>query len=921
MKKILSLALLLLINAGPLRPAPVDIHAAFHHISLEDGLSQSTITGILHDSRGFLWFATQEGLNRYDGYTFKIYRPTSDTGTGISGNIITGVIEAPDGNLWIGTALKGLNRFDPRTERFTHYKHIPGDPGGLSFNNRTQPFIDSRGSLWVGTGNGLNRFIPDTGKFKHYLHIPKKPGGLIHNNVSAVYEEPDGTLWVGTPNGINRLNREKDDFTGYRFPSAQGGRSSGERALSLCREPGGPLWVGTSTGLYQFAPHSGTFTRYPTPSGVSSVGASQVEVPVTAIVRDSTGILWFGFSGSGLKAFEPRTKQWFHFPVFPAYTAPYRLTSGIIESLYIDRTGLLWAGTSNAGVFHLDKGDKKFRQLRHEPGNRNSLGSNIVYAFSEDGSGHLWIGTRGGGVSRLHLKSGEFTIFRAEPDRPDWLYTDTIDSLYHDKDGFTWIGTSRGLYQYDPAKNTFLHYYNGSSHPQSFKGASVQTITQDSRGFLWFGTMPNGLERLNPSTGTFTNFRHRPGNPGSLSSSNIRTILEDGPGFWIGTAGGGLNLFDPETGTSVRYMNEADNSNSLSNDNVMAIYRSVSGILWLGTFGGGLNRFDPAAGTWAHFREKDGLANDTVYGILADDKGFLWLSTNKGLSRFDPGTAVFNNYTAADGLQSLEFNNTAFYQRANGEMFFGGLHGITRFFPGEIKDNPYIPPVVVTEFRLFYKPVEVGKNSPLSESIAHGGAITLSHRENVFSFTFSSLNYLHPGKNLYRYKLEGFDRDWVTAGASHRTAGYTNLAPGKYVFRVKGSNNDGKWNEAGVSVTVLITPPFWETWWFRIFLILLVVSSVYSWHRWRMRNLVLEVKTQAEMNLVYEKYNISTREQEIIELVLQGKTNKEIEDILFISVKTVKNHIYNVFKKVGVGTRLELIHVLQNARVGRSWRK
>jgi DNA-binding CsgD family transcriptional regulator len=384
--------------------------------------------------------------------------------------------------------------------------------------------------------------------------------------------------------------------------------------------------------------------------------------------------------------------------------------------------------------------------------------------------------------------------------------------------------------------------------------------------------------------------------------------------LWIGTASGGLNQFNREKQTFRRFQSSPAVPNDLNNNEVLSIYQDRNGVLWIGTGGGGLNQFDREKETFKHYTRKQGLPNNVVYGILEDNLGNLWLSTNKGISMFNPSTGIFKNFDLRDGLQGYEFNTGAYFKSQSGQMFFGGVNGLNSFYPDRIEENQYIPPVVITEFKIYNKPVAFGKDSPLQKHITETGKIILSYKHNIFSFEFAALDFTHPGKNRYMYKMEGFNREWIHLGHKNDIA-FTNLDPGEYIFRVRGANSDGIWNNEGASIKIIITPPIWKTWWFRGLIIMLVVFLAYKWHQTTMKRLSKRLKTEAAMVRFFAKYNISEGEQKILKLILKGKTNKEIEDILFISYHTVKNHIYNIYQKLEVKNRAQLINLFQESLI------
>ncbi|MCP4994989.1 MAG: histidine kinase, partial [Gammaproteobacteria bacterium] len=453
------------------------------------------------------------------------------------------------------------------------------------------------------------------------------------------------------------------------------------------------------------------------------------------------------------------------------------------------------------------------------------VGHNNIRSMYEDSSGQVWIGYLGR-LDRFEPETGRFTHYQHNPANPKGLINGSVRSIAEDQAGMLWIGTTAGLQKFNPETEEFT----------TINDKGILDIHVDSANVTWLGTRRSGLQRLDPETEAMTSYQHDPDDPHSINHNYIWTVYEDSQGtLWVGTFSG-LAKFDPDTETFTRYQHDLDDPQSLSNNEVIAIYEDKSGTLWLATKEG-LNTFDREAETFTYYTEQDGLSNSYIQGVLEDDDGHLWLSTRGGgLSKFDPRRETFKSYVVADGLQSDDFHNAA-YRRHNGELMFGGLNGLNIFHPDRIKDNEHIPAVVLTGFELFNAPVEIGPDSVLKATINESEEIVLSYDQSVFSLEFAALSYLVPEKNQYEYKLEGFDDDWRRVDSSRRSATYTNLDPGKYTFKVRGSNNDGLWNEAGKSLRITITPPWWETPWFRGLAFVLVVGLVVGSYRWRVRSI------------------------------------------------------------------------------------
>ena len=545
---------------------------------------------------------------------------------------------------------------------------------------------------------------------------------------------------------------------------------------------------------------------------------------VQVIFEDREGALWIGTNGGGLDLFDRETERFVHHQNDPGND--HSLSAGQVWSLAEDRGGVLWVGTFGGGLNTYDPTRQKFAHTQADPEAAHSLSSNVIWSLLKAPDEVLWIGTNGRGLNRLDRETGTIVHYQADPADPNSLSDDTVWSLYRDRDGTLWVGTSAGLDRFDPQSEQFSH----------FSSAPVFAIHQDRDGVLWVGTWGGGLGRLDAEKGQLAFYTKDPADPHSLADDSVTAIGEDQDGaLWLGTFGAGLARFDRETEQFVHYVNDAQDPQSLSHNGVLSIHPDGEGTLWVGTAGGGLDRFDIATGTAIHYTEKDGLANNYVYGILEEDapsaggEPNLWLSTNRGLSRFDPGTETFRNYDQSDGLQSNEFNQGAHHKSPDGEMFFGGVNGFNSFFPEQVRDNGYVPPVVLTSLTQGGEELEAGT------AVSSLDDVTFRWPRNFFEFEFAALSYAEPDKNEYAYKLEGFDPDWIDAGA-RRFGRYTNLPGGTYTLRVKGSNNDGVWNEEGASLKVTVVPPFWQTWWFLGGVALALLAAAVITYRLRVRS-------------------------------------------------------------------------------------
>lgn len=880
----LILALMLPVNLSAQQQ-----HVRFEHISLEHGLSQSIVRTIFQDSKGFLWFGSQDGLNKYDGYEFTVYKYDPFDSTSLSENDIYSIYEAPSEPkvLWVGTGTSGLNRFDRETETFTHFRHHPADHTRLSDNFVAQIYEDRAGNLWVLTGaGGLDRLDRKTGKFAHYRHDPNNPNSLSHNQITAFHEsaiEP-GVLWIGTPASLNRFDTKAGRFTRYRHEPDDANSLSFDGVLSIYEAPTEPgiLWIGTGPtdgelkggGLNRFDTKSGRFTHYRhDPKNPNSI-SSDIVGPV---YEDKHGTLWVG-TLAGLDGFNRQSGTFTHFalnannPSFLSHAAAFifadsrdflwirtpladgvhrfdprtgafihcrfdpndqrSLSNDVVFSIFEDRSGVLWLGTQAGGLNKLDQYADKFKVFVPEPNNPNSLSNFMVRAIHEDRSAPhiLWIGVAQGGLNQLDRKTGRFTHHRHDPTNPSSLSNDNVWVIYEDRAGALWVGAlGGGLDKFDRHKKTFTHYRHDPANPNSLSNDNVRAIYEDrfEPGVLWIGTDGGGLNRFDLKANRFTRWQNDPNNPKSLSNNSVRAIHQDESGvLWLGTSSGGLNKFDPKTNDFKHYLHDATNPNSLGGNIVQSIYEDSTGGLWLGTYGGGLNRFDPKTEQFAVYTENNsGLSNNAVYATLPDEHGNLWLSTNAGVCKFNPQLNTFKVYDVDDGLQSREFNGQAFFKSPSDEMFFGGIIGLNAFHPDSVKDNPIVPQLALTDFKLFNESALIGGNSPLKKHISETDSIALAYWQNDISLEFVALHYGRPENNRYAYTLENYDDGWRQAG-TQRVATYTNLDPGEYIFRVKGSNNDGVWNEAGVSIRIIITPPWWRTTAAYVMYALLLIVSI-----------------------------------------------------------------------------------------------
>jgi len=805
-----------------LNPVPdVSQNLKFTHLTTNDGLSQSYVHAILQDRRGFMWFGTRDGLNRYDGNAFVVYKHDPNDPGSISANFVEDLVEDDQGYLWIATFHGGVNKFDPTTERFTHYRHDPNNPKSIGGDSVQSIARDKSGDFWFGTSDsGLDKFDPATGSFTHYRN---DSDGQFFGEITGVIVDRHQDIWFVGERGLFHLNPHTGQVT--RPPATIGLAED-----YVYEDNAGNLWMlaySPIVGLAKYDRQADRLTKFPVAAGAVGVAASK-------LLADGQNGFWVP-SNQGLYYFDRRTERFTH-RFQHDETNPDSLNDNTVVLVCQDRAGLLWVGTENGGLNLLNLRQAQFGVHQHRSADPNGLSPGEVTAIYEEPNGVLWIGYYPRVLDRLDRKTGQVTHYLPGPEKKNALGRGRdLNGIYQDPHGYLWLsGWEGGLDRFDERTGQFKHYRHKPDDPNSLITDYVFRIYGDRSGQIWVA-QNDGVSRFDPATERFTNYRPDPRNPTGYGNWAV-SIYQDRSGtLWFGRGGGMLSRFDNKTKTFVNYIPDSRDPHRLQGGNILAIHEDRAGTLWLGALDG-LYRFNRQDGTFARYTERQGLPSSMIGGILEDKAGRLWLSTRKGISRFDPPTGAFRNYDVSDGLQSNEFDK-ACYESPDAEMFFGGSRGFNAFFPENIQDNPYVPPVIITSFKIFNKPVPIGAKSVLKKAIAYLDALTLSSRDNVFSFEFAAMSYANSQKNRYRYKLENLEPGWNEVGSKQRLATYTNLDPGQYVFRVQGSNSDGVWNEQGVALQLTILPPWWRTNWFRAVGLAVLLALVGIVYRVRVREL------------------------------------------------------------------------------------
>ena len=773
--------------------------AAFRHVSLEQGLSQAVVRALLQDSRGFLWVATEDGLNRFDGHDFTVFRNDPLDPESIPDNGQFCLAEGKGDVLWIGTVDRGVARLDLSTLKFRRYLPDPGTPGGLPARPVAAVLEDRAGRLWVGTtGGGLLRLAPGSSAFEAFLPGPDGSGGFPAAVVLDLAEDASGALWVGTAGqGLLKV----DPATGkvleqYDRDPARPEVPANAVVTDVHVDRKGRLWLAAGA-LARLDPSTGERTVWRNdPKDPTSFPSRQAR----RLAEDAQGRIWIA-TENGIVRLDPETGAFESLRHRPE--DPSSLPSNRVTTLLVDRSGLLWSGLDGSGLALLDLAGSPFRTFRHQPGRADGITAPIVRAVHEARDGTLWLGTSGGGLNALDPSTGRVRAFRAGP-APGDLSIDDVWNVVVDEDGIAWAATlGGGLNRVDPESGT-VRVYRASRDGLSSDQLRVALLGRD--GALWIGTAGGGLCRLDRATSRFACLRNDPADAASLPSDVVRALHEGPTGtLWVG-GDGGIGRLDRTTGRFTRFLGDATRPETAGMPRVYGLYETPGGIVWAGT-PRGLVRLDPATGAVTRFRQADGLPNESVYSVLPGERGTLWVSTNRGLVRVTPSAdgraAAFKAFGAGDGLQSEEFNGGAFHRGPSGTLWFGGILGVTGVQPGEVRDDTVAPPVALIGFS------RLGRKLPPAEWLP-SRSVVLGPREGFFGISFAALSFRDAAKSRYAWKLEGLQDEWVDGG-TRRRADYTSVPPGSYLFRVKAANGDGAWNEEGASLRIVVRPPWWRT--------------------------------------------------------------------------------------------------------------
>ncbi len=806
----------------------------FDHFSVNSGLSQNSVRCLVQDYKGFLWFGTQDGLNRFDGRKFVIYRHLPGDSTSLPFSSIWSIIEDSSQNLWIGSESGTFSKFNRETDSFTHYKIKTENKNGSPIREIFSMCEDDSGFLWLGTfGNGIFRFDRKNKSFISYINDPENPKNLSSNIILTIYPDNSGILWIGTlGGGLNRLNPGDNSIICYKNNKNDIYSLSENNVFTVCEDRNNVLWIGTEGGLNKFNRKTEKFTRYNI-DYKDKYGISGNRI--RSILEDDSGDFWIGSYDGGISKFSRESGTYIRYVNNP--DDPFSLSNNKISSVYEDRSGIIWVGTWVGGINKYDKYRKKFKSYYDANGDIKQVNQNIIMSIREDGESNTWMGTWGGGLRKFNKNNKSNTYYVNDPDDINSISSNNISAIHIDKSGLIWAGTSRnGINVFNPGKNTFKRYNYTPETDNCLSNDDILSVFEDSMGRIWIGTHKGGLNRFDRGGSTFTHYLNDRNDPASISHNKISVIIEGKPGIlWIGTSGGGLEKFYTDNEIFKHYRYDPNKTNSISSNFILSIHRSKTGILWVGTENG-LNRYDERENKFKIFTKKDGLPNNYIYGILEDDSGNLWLSTNSGLSNFDQAKNSFNNYNIDDGLQSNEFNRGSYLKSSTGEMYFGGVNGYSSFFPSKINKNLFPPQIVITDFQINNKQVDFKKDHILQKPITETSELKLPIESKILSFEFAALHYSQPGKNTYACKMENFEKEWRSLG-TRNFATYTNLPAGKYTLRVKGASRPGIWSLEETTLRIIITPPFWKALWFRSVITGVLIILVTTAYKTRIRRI------------------------------------------------------------------------------------
>jgi len=847
----------------------------FDHLTINEGLSHNTVFCMLQDYHGYIWIGTQNGLNKYDGYRFEVYRSfdSKNTYKGFVGKTISCLFEDSQQNLWVGTRKNGINIRKKYSDQFINLQSN-ADFSAIEGFDIASFYEDTEGNIWIATiGAGILKYNPTT---KFSQHFTRENSGLSNNDVFDIIADNNGIIWVGTAgSGLNYLTNE-NQFAQSNIDIPNTPNLDSYRKTFLLDEDF--LWIGTEgTGLYRMDTRTKTYTHF----GIENVKANVIR----DLHKNNEDKIYIASDGGGLSIYDKKTASFLNYD-YKSYE-PTGLNSNALYSFLEDQTNNIWIGTFNGGI-NIQKKNKTW--FDHYTPNSNALNHRSILAIHQSRDGKIWLGSDGGGLNRLDQSNNQLSnaFFQQYVGDSNSIAGNVVKTIHEDQQGNLWIGIyGMGVDKYNPTTNTFTHYKIEYGNPNMIAGNIVWSIAEKSDGRIFFATLDAGLNIYNPTTDQFTSYQSDQTNPNSIAANSIMVVFVDTNDLlWIGTAEKGLNIWEEATGHFKHYQHDPENVHSLSNNEVRAIFQDSQGQIWIGTEGGGLNRW-LGDGKFEHISTKDGLIANSVMGITEDEEGDIWVSTFEGISKIAPNKKDIFNFSFRTKQNINQFNQMAIAKAANGELFFGGINGLHAIHPSEVKEKENSSKIIFIDFKIYNKSTPVGElvdgRTILEKSIEDVETVQLNYTDNSISIQFAKVDYRSPLEHIFSYKMEGFDSEWQSTISGQNIVSYTNLDPGAYTFKVKHQTDQ-------TQLSINIQPPFWKTIWFRLLMAILLIGFI-----------VYALQFLINRQEAIHKRQLLEAESKILQLEnekLEEEVNTQNSKLMYSAVQMAhKNEILNNIKQ------------------------